>query len=278
MGSKTLKIALIQLAVGANKSENIQRALRFIKVAADNDSKVVVLPECFNSPYGTQFFPKYAESVPAGETALALSAAAKENNIYLVGGSIPEVDNSDFYNTCTVWNPEGKLVAKHRKVHLFDINVPGGICFKESETLKPGSELTIFDTSLFRVGIGICYDLRFGEMARLYRQKGCHVMLFPAAFNMTTGPPHWELLLRSRAVDTQTYVAGIAPAQDKNANYVSYGHTLIADPWGKVIEKAGFEEDIIYAEIDSKYIESVRQQIPVFSQRRVDLYDTVFKS
>ncbi|XP_069694510.1 omega-amidase NIT2 [Periplaneta americana] len=275
MASRKFRIALIQLAVGEDKSENVKRALSFIKKAKENGSSLVALPECFNSPYGTKFFPKYAEAVPSGETSLALSAAAKEHNVYLVAGSIPEEDNKKFYNTCTIWNPSGNLITKHRKVHLFDIDIPGGIRFKESETLSAGNSFTTFNTDVCKVGVGICYDIRFPEMAQIYRKEGCDVLLYPGAFNMTTGPLHWELLQRARAVDNQLFVACIAPAQVKNSDYVSYGHSQVVDPWGKVIAKTEFDEGIVYADIDLQVMENVRQQIPVYSQRRSDLYDIV---
>ncbi|PNF42006.1 Omega-amidase NIT2 [Cryptotermes secundus] len=277
MVSRTFRLALIQLAVGEDKAENVKRALSFIKKAKENGSYLIALPECFNSPYGTKFFPKYAELIPSGQTSSSLSQAAKEHQIYLVAGSIPEKDGDKLYNTCTVWNPSGELVTKHQKVHLFDIDIPGGICFKESETLTAGKRLTVFNTDICKIGIGICYDMRFGEMAQIYRKEECDLLLYPGAFNMTTGPLHWELLQRARAVENQVFVATIAPAQDKNADYVSWGHSQVVDPWGKVIAKTEFDEGIVYADIDLKVVDEVRQQIPVFRQRRTDLYDTVLK-
>uniref|UniRef100_A0A1B6CY09 omega-amidase n=2 Tax=Clastoptera arizonana TaxID=38151 RepID=A0A1B6CY09_9HEMI len=275
MVTKELRIALIQLKVCEDKVENISRAIRFIKEAVNNhNSSLVVLPECWNSPYGTKYFPKYAETIPDGQTSKALSQIAKENKIFLVGGSIPEVENNKFYNTSTVWNTEGNLICKHRKVHLFDIDIPGGITFKESEVLSPGNNLSIFNIGSYKVGLGICYDLRFSEMAKLYRKQGVDMLLYPGAFNMKTGPLHWELLLRARAVDEQVFVAGVSPAQDTAADYVAYGHTLVSDPWGNVLKKLEFQEDVLIANLDINEIQKVREQIPIFKQRRTNLYDT----
>ena len=160
---------------------------------------------------------------------------------------------------------------------MFDIDIPGGIRFKESEVLKPGNRLTTFNMGEWKIGLGICYDIRFAEMARLYGKQGCSLLVYPGAFNMTTGPLHWELLQRSRAVDNELYVAAVSPAQDKSAEYVAFGHSMAVDPWGEVITTAKFEEDIVYADIDLSNVEKMRQQIPVYTQRRTDIYDTISK-
>uniref|UniRef100_A0A8C7LKB0 omega-amidase n=1 Tax=Oncorhynchus mykiss TaxID=8022 RepID=A0A8C7LKB0_ONCMY len=266
------RLAVVQLHVTKVKADNLSRARGLIKEAAARGAKLVVLPECFNSPYGTGFFPEYAEKIP-GESSQVLSEAAKESQVYLVGGSIPEEDDGGkLYNTCPVFGPDGSLVLKHRKIHLFDIDVPGKIRFQESETLSPGSNLSVFDTPYCRVGVGICYDIRFAELAQLYSKKGCQLLVYPGAFNMTTGPAHWELLQRGRAVDNQVYVATASPARDETASYVAWGHSTVVSPWGEVISKAGSEETVVYADIDLQYLANVRQQIPITAQRRSDLY------
>lgn len=197
-----------------------------------------------------------------------------DNGIYIIGGSIPEKDNDKIYNTCTVWDPSGNLIAKHRKVHLFDIDVKGGIRFKESETLTAGEQLTIIEIDGHKIGIGICYDIRFEEMARLYRNAGCEMLVYPAAFNMTTGPLHWELLQRSRANDNQLYVVTISPARDETADYIAWGHSMVVDPWAKVVKSAKENEEVLVHDIDFSLVKQVREQIPVFVQRRTDLYKT----
>lgn len=265
------RLAVVQLQVSAVKADNLSRAQRLVKEAAEQGGKVVLLPECFNSPYGTGFFSTYAERIP-GESTQLLSEAAKENKVYLVGGSIPEEEDGKLYNTCTVFGPDGQLLVKHRKIHLFDIDVPGKIRFQESETLSPGDSLSVFDTPFCRVGVGICYDMRFAELAQLYSRKGCQLLVYPGAFNMTTGPAHWELLQRGRALDNQVYVATASPARDEGASYVAWGHSTVVNPWGEVISKAGADETIIYADIDLQYLADIRQQIPVTKQRRSDLY------
>ncbi|CEG69115.1 Putative Nitrilase [Rhizopus microsporus] len=206
-----------------------------------------------------------------------LSSAAKDANIYLIGGSIPEKEEATgkIYNTTTVYDPSGAMIAKHRKVHLFDIDVPGKITFKESETLSPGSWLTSVDTKYGKLGLGICYDIRFPEMAMIAARKGCLAMIYPGAFNMTTGPLHWELLQRARAVDNQIYVATCAPARDLNADYHSWGHSTVVDPRGAVIATCEEKETIVYADIDPQEVKNVRTYIPLYDQRRFDIYDDV---
>ncbi|XP_061539774.1 omega-amidase NIT2 isoform X1 [Phycodurus eques] len=265
------RLAVIQLQVGTVKADNLSRARRLIDEAATQGSKVVLLPECFNSPYGSGFFPANAEKIP-GESTRLLSQAAKDNKIYLVGGSIPEEDAGKLYNSCMVFGPDGQLLVKHRKIHLFDIDIPGKIRFQESETLSPGNTLSMFETPFCKVGVGICYDLRFAELAQIYSRKGCQLLLYPGAFNMTTGPAHWELLQRGRALDNQVYVATASPAMDESASYVAWGHSTVVNPWGEVISKAGGEETVIYADIDLQYLADVRQQIPITAQRRHDVY------
>uniref|UniRef100_A0A8D9B857 omega-amidase n=1 Tax=Cacopsylla melanoneura TaxID=428564 RepID=A0A8D9B857_9HEMI len=275
--SKSFKIALVQMSVGKNKNANLENAVKFIRKAADNGASLVVLPECFNCPYGTKYFREYSEPIGTGITSKTLSNIAKEKKIFLVGGSIPEIDNDKVYNAATVWNPEGELVAKHRKVHLFDISIPGGITFKESEVLSPGNSFSMFNNGICNIGLGICYDMRFPELAQIYRKKGCDMLIYPGAFNMTTGPLHWELLLRSRANDNQVFVAACSPAQDKTSDYIAWGHSTVVDPWANIMASTEFEETIVYADIDMNTLAKVRDQIPTGKQKRYDLYDVSAK-
>lgn len=277
-----LPIALCQVHVGVNKATNLVGARQAIDSAASSGAKIVCLPECFNSPYDTSCFPEYAEAVPesaggvdttAHPTTSMLIAAARENQVYLVGGSFPERgDDGAVYNTCLVVSPEGEIIARHRKMHLFDIDVPGRITFRESDTLTAGDDITVFDTPYGRVGVGICYDLRFPEQSMIMRQRGCKILVFPGAFNMTTGPAHWELLLRARALDNQCYVAAVSPARDESASYHAWGHSTVVSPWGDVVATTEHAPDTVRAVLDMGKVEEVRTNIPVSKQRRSDVY------
>mmetsp|Transcript_15627 Transcript_15627/g.54280 ORF Transcript_15627/g.54280 Transcript_15627/m.54280 type:complete len:219 (+) Transcript_15627:238-894(+) len=202
-----------------------------------------------------------------------LRDAAKEHGVYLVGGSIPERDGDRVFNTCTVWGPDGGMLARHRKMHLFDISVPGGITFRESDTLSAGAALTTFDTPYCRFGVGICYDIRFPLLAALMRKAGCKVLLYPGAFNTTTGPAHWELLQRGRAVDNQVYVATASPARNPESAYQAWGHSSLVNPWGEVVATTEHGPAVVVADVDVARADAIRGQIPVGVQARSDLYE-----
>ncbi|KAB7500418.1 Nitrilase-like protein 1 [Armadillidium nasatum] len=250
------------------------KCLAKVKEATGHGAELIVLPECFNCPYDENYFTDFAEAIP-GQSSNVLSNVAKENGIYLVGGSVVEKLDGKFYNTCTVWSPDGELVAKYQKAHPFDINIPGGTSFKESEFFSPGTSFATFDVFGFKIGLGICYDLRFAELAQVYARLGCHVIIYPGAFNMTTGPLHWELLQRIRAVDNQVYIASASLARDTSGPFIAWGHSTVVDPLGKILGTAQEKEDIVYCELDLKHVNKVRKMIPITFQRRTDLYDVV---
>lgn len=282
----------------------------------------------WHCPYGNDSFPLYAEEVPpsssssdddlsTSESARALSEAAASSGVAVVGGSISEkvIDASDpsapprLFNTCLVFGPDGKLLARHRKAHLFDIDIPGKITFLESETLTPGDGATTVDVPcpkrngkststdsssppLVRLGIGICYDLRFPDYASVLTRRGAQVLVYPGAFNTTTGPAHWELLARARAVDAQAFVALCSPARitdddaekaaeksaEKKKPYVAHGHSLAVSPWGEVLADAGaFAVGVSVAELDLTEVATRRRNMPLAAQRRGDLYELVDK-
>lgn len=177
------------------------------------------------------------------------------------------------YNTCVAFDPEGEIVALHRKIHLFDIDVPGRITFKESDTLTGGDRLALFDTPYGRVGLGICYDIRFPYLAMLLRQAGAKFLFYPGAFNMTTGPVHWELLLRARALDTQCYAAAVSIARSGDPKvYQAWGHSTLVSPWGEVLATTDEAPGTVSAVVPLPRVDEIRAQIPVGSQVRTDLY------
>lgn len=273
------KIALCQLSVTADKARNIDHAKKAIEEAAQKGAKLVVLPEIWNGPYSNDSFPVYAEDIDAGGDASPstsmLSEVSRALKITIIGGSIPERFGDRLYNTCCVFDTEGRLIAKHRKIHLFDIDIPGKITFKESQTLTAGESPAVVDTEVGRIGIGICYDIRFQELAMLYAARGAHLLCYPGAFNMTTGPLHWELLQKARAVDNQLYVATCSPARDVGAGYIAWGHSTLVGPFGEILATTEHDEEIIIGEIDYSSVELRRTNLPLEKQRRGDLYQLV---
>lgn len=284
-----VKMACIQLKSGADKTVNLRRAHEMVSTAAGRGAKIVVLPEIFNSLYGTSYFPQYAEALlpsppPADQAPSfhALSAMASETRTYLVGGSVPEVETDEssgkksYYNTSLVFGPDGQLLATHRKTHLFDIDIPGKITFRESDVLSPGNKVTIVDLPEYgKLSVGICYDVRFPELATIAARQGCFALVYPGAFNLTTGPMHWKLLAQARAVDNQMYVAMCSPARDMEGPYQAYGHSMILDPLAQVVAETDENESIVEWELDGKRIEEVRRNIPLTTQRRFDVYPDV---
>ena len=267
-----MRVALIQMQVTADKAQSIETACRRIREAVEQGADVAVLPEMFCCPYDNSCFRAYGEAA-CGPAQQALSAIAAEAGIYIVGGSLPELAEGRVYNTSFVYGRRGELLAKHRKAHLFDIDVAGGQRFRESDTLSPGNAITTFETEFGTMGLCICFDLRFEELARCMCLRGARCIFVPAAFNMTTGPAHWELLFRQRAIDNQCFTIGVSPARDKTAGYVAYGNSIAVDPWGAVLCRAGGEETTLYADLDLSRVDSVRRQLPILSARRTDLYE-----
>ena len=253
-----LKIALCQMQVEKEKKNNIKKAIEMLTKAKED--------KCFK-PYG-----EIINEENEGETVKAIKKAAKDLNLYIVAGSIPEIEGDKVYNTSMIVDNKGTLITKHRKIHLFDIDVKGGVTFKESDTLTAGNKITLFDTPWGKLGVMICYDIRFPELSRIMALKGAKLIFTPAAFNMTTGPAHWDTLFKSRALDNQIYMVGVAPARNENSNYISYGNSLIASPWGNIVTKLGAEENILFSEIDLHYENKIREELPLLKHIRKDIY------
>ena len=268
-----IKLALCQMNVVDDKDANIEKATSMINDSADNNADFIVLPEMFNCPYSNDKFIEYGEYENESTTLMAISELASENNVYILAGSIPEYEKDNLYNTSYLFDRTGSIIAKHRKMHLFDIDVKDKITFKESDVLTSGENVTVAETEFGKVGIGICYDVRVPELARLMVEDGALILFYPGAFNMTTGPAHWELLFRSRALDNQAFCVGVAPALNMDASYHSYGHSIVTSPWGEVISQADEKENIIFCEIDLSEIKKVREELPLLKNKRKDLYE-----
>lgn len=268
---RKLRLALVQMEVVPEVERNLETARKGVKKAAEQGAELVVLPEMFCCLYQNSEFVRRKEP-KGGQIWQALKEMAADNSVYLVGGSMPEEEGGKIYNTSFIFDPEGLQIGRHRKVHLFDIDVPGGQQFFESRVFSPGNDVTVVDTAFGKVGVCLCFDIRFPELSRIMALQGAEAIIIPAAFNMTTGPAHWELHFRGRAVDNQLFMAGCAPARDVNGPYVSYGNSIVTDPWGRILGRLDEKPGILVQEIDLDAIKAVREQLPLIKNRRKDLY------
>ena len=263
------KVALCQMDSQNNKEENLKAAKQMIGEAAAKGASVVVFPENMNfCGKGLRY---QAESIP-GPTTDFLAEQAREHNIWIMSGSMPETCGEKPKNTLVLISPTGELCCKYSKLHLFDVDLTDGSSFRESHSVTPGEEIVHCDTELGRLGFTICYDLRFGELYRLLSLEGAQVIFVPACFAMQTGQAHWEVLLRARAIENGVYIVACNQIGEKY-NMTAYGHSMVIDPWGKVIAKAEDKPGVLMAEINLRRIDEVRSQIPSLANRRPDLYD-----
>lgn len=265
-----LKVAVCQLRTELDGEETMKKAADFVRRAAEGGADFAVLPEMFNCPYSGRYFRRFAAEGHEKAVA-AMSAWACENGIYLVGGSVPETEEERLYNTCYVFDRKGNQIAKHRKVHLFDVNIPG-MRFRESDTFTPGKEITVFDTEFGKMGAAICFDVRFPELFRAMASRGARVIFLPAQFNMATGPAHWADTLKIRAVDNELFFIGASAARYEGFAYECWGHSAVYDPFGIILAEADETEQIIFADLDLARVDEVRAQLPTFLHLRRDVY------
>lgn len=273
--------AVVQMTATANEEENLQKAEGFVREAAAAGAQIVGLPEnfSFTGPWSEGLEKGVDEPIP-GPRSQRLGALAKELGIYLLAGSVPErVETPEGivrYNTAILFGPDGEMVARYRKMHLFDVEIPGQVSAKESDRYGYGEEPVVVDTALGRMGLTICYDLRFAELYQHLARRGAWCVWVPANFTLYTGKDHWEVLLRARAIENQTYV--LAPAQigvhrTERGTGRSFGSAMIIDPWGTVVARMPEEEGFVFARLDPKRLEKVRTVVPSWRHHRpAELY------
>lgn len=271
-----MKIALLQLKTMPNPEENLEKIKQMLVQAKQEGADLAVLPEVCCCPYENSAFVRYAmpENAPFLQGIAEMAGAL---GLYVVAGSVPLAADGRIYNAAFVYDNRGSCIARHRKTHLFDIHVAGGQHFMESDTFTAGKDITTFDTPWGKLGLMICYDIRFPELSRLLALEGAKAILVPAAFNMTTGPAHWEMSFRMRALDNQVFLAGCAPARDLQSSYTAWGHSIVTDPWGSVVAELDENEGILTAELDFARLEQVRAELPLLKHRRTDCYDIIRK-
>src|SRR5580704_4240562 len=260
----------IQMNAGPDKPANLERAERLVRVGAARGANLVALPEVFNWRGKRNEQAAAAETLD-GQSPMLISRLARELRIHIVAGSITEqIDGeSRCYNTSALFGPDGGRIAAYRKIHLFDVDLPGRVTVRESDARLAGADVVTGATSLGAIGLSICYDLRFPELYRRLTLAGAQIIAIPSAFTFPTGEAHWEPLLRARAIENQAYV--IAPAQFGPNVYgdSDYGNSMIVDPWGRVIARAADQEGVVVAPIDLEYQERVRRELPALKHARL---------
>ena len=267
-----LRVACVQINSSTSKAENLERMEPLVARAAATGADLVLLPEKWNGLGSHEILADVAESLDGGETVDAMSGWARTHGITLVGGSIAErrEGREKLSNTCIVFDPQGEIAAVYRKIHMFDVEV-GGVVYRESESEEPGDGPLGCDVEGWRLGLTVCYDLRFPELFRILAVEGAELVTVPAAFTLYTGKDHWELLLRARAVENQCYVAA-ANQWGVVEGKASFGRSSIVDPWGVVLAQAPDEDGVISAELDREHMERIRRTLPSLANRQPAAY------
>jgi predicted amidohydrolase len=260
----------VQMTSTADRGRNLDTALRLVNEAADLGAKLVGLPENFAYMGPEDGRLQTAETVD-GPTLGALRELARKRSIFVVAGSIAEKSTNPKMtaNTSAVIADDGSIVAVYRKIHLFDVNIPDGARYAESEVVIPGDKVVVAPTPLGRIGLTVCYDLRFPELYRKLASLGAEVITIPAAFTLFTGKDHWEVLIRARAIENLAYVVAPAQVGRHSANRQTFGNAMVVDPWGVVLARCPDGEGVCVARFDRARLEKVRLELPALKHRKL---------
>jgi predicted amidohydrolase len=271
--ANSLRVAAVQLSSGENLEHNLVECSRWVAVAARSHPDVILLPENFAFLGSEADKRSYAERLgdPAAPIQAALAAMARQAGCFVVGGGMPERsgDPDRPYNSAVIFSAEGNCVAVYRKIHLFDAELPNGETLRESAAVSPGAEPVVVELAGARVGLSICYDLRFPELYRMLVDQGAEVLLVPAAFTVQTGKDHWQVLLRARAIESSAWVVAADQWGAHVPGRVSYGHSAIIDPWGTPVAQCSDRTGVITSEVDLDYARTVRARLPSLRHRRI---------
>ena len=262
--------AAVQMLATDDKAVSLAEAEHWLRDAAGQGARLVVLPEVFIWRGNKKLERAVAEPIP-GPTSNRLGELAREAKIFLLGGSILEEipASPKAYNTSLLFGPSGNLLAAYRKIHLFDVDLANGVSLRESETRAHGGDVVVAQTELGTLGLSVCYDLRFPELYRRLADRGAHVIIVPSAFTAFTGQAHWETLLRARAIENLCYVIGADQFGKSARSFECHGHSMIVDPWGKVLAELADGPGVITAEIDLDYLAKVRSELPALRHRKL---------
>lgn len=261
-------VAAVQMTSGNQKVENLKKASYLLKKGVDMGSALLALPENFSFMGEDREKIKVAEELESGESVEFLRNFAAEHGVWLLGGSIPlKAGVGKVYNTSLLINDKGEVAARYDKIHLFDVDLGKGEAYRESDFVQRGDKPVSADTPFGRVGLSICYDLRFPELYGMLVAEGAEIVFAPSAFTLKTGKDHWETLVRARAIENQVYMAAPAQFGVHSEKRTTYGNAMIVDPWGKVVARASEKETVIVAELDLSYQKDVRRSVPCLKHR-----------
>ena len=271
------KIAAIQMASGPNVNANLIEAGRLIGMAADAGAGLVVLPENFAlMGLSEQDKVNVREQDGKGVIQGFLADTASKHGVWLVGGTIPLEANEDgkVRGSCLLMDDKGQRVARYDKIHLFDVNIPeAGENYNESETIENGDTVVVTDTPFGRLGLAVCYDLRFPELFRKMVDQDVQIIALPSAFTAITGRAHWEVLVRARAIENMCYVAASAQGGYHVSGRETYGNSMIVNPWGVIIDRLEHGSGFVVADVDLEYMASIRRNFPVLDHRKMHCDD-----
>jgi predicted amidohydrolase len=264
-----MRVAVCQLNARDDRTRNLRVARELLDRAADAGAEFAILPEYVDYLGPGAGAPK-PEPVD-GEFATFFAEAARERRMWVHAGSFHEAgpDPDRTFNTSLIFDRDGELAAAYRKIHLYDVEIPGRVSYHESHSVAPGTEVVVAQVEALRVGLSICYDLRFPELYRRLATTGANVLVVPAAFMTHTGRDHWEVLLRARAIENQCYVLAAAQIGDHDPGRTCYGRSMIVDPWGTVLAQAPDTVGVTVADLDLDRLTTIRAELPSLANRRL---------
>ncbi len=270
MAQEKQTIAAIQLASGPSVEANLLEVERLLRQAAERGARLVVLPESF-AFMGRRDEEQFdiAEEDGSGPLQQFLADMARRHGLWLVGGTLPlrSAQSERLRAACLIFNDRGERVGRYDKIHLFDAHLSGDEVYQESRVFEPGDQPLWLETPFGRMGVAVCYDLRFPELFRRLMQHECDLFCLPAAFTELTGKAHWQVLLRARAIENLSYIVAAAQGGYHKSGRQTHGHSLIVDPWGKVLKEAESGPDLVCAEIDLDYLRATRKNLPALDNR-----------
>ena len=257
-----MRVTIIQNKVCKSIDETLKRIDDLLRKKGIVYSDFIVLPEMFTTPYDIKAFSQYKQSAK-GQVVGYLKLLSRRMRSYVIGGSIPFEENGKLYNTTFVFNREGHLINRYDKIQLFEITYPDKTHFNEGDVFSAGETLGLFETEYGIMGQMICFDIRYPMIAHELMKKGAKIIFVPAAFNTYTGPLHWQTTFKARAIDNQLFTIGASPSSDSYGSYNTYGHSIIVDPLGRIIQELGDQEDLIVVDLDLREIEKTREALPI---------------